>query len=81
MARTKVVLGAAVAVGVGLDDFPDDPMAAAEMRPRRRKERVELEALLVERPGLGHVLVAAGEVVGSEIELVGARIVRNVGRR
>ena len=54
-------LGAASLSGVGVDVLADHPMAAAQMRPCGRKRRIELEALLVQRPRVRQSVVGARE--------------------
>src|SRR5262245_19958155 len=55
-------LGTVFAAGRRVDVFPDDAVATTEMRPGWREGRVELDALLIERPSPGHALVSASEL-------------------
>ena len=48
-------------------------MAAAEPGPRRGEARIELEALLVEVARRGDAVVGARQLVGAQVQLVGAR--------
>src|SRR5262245_13458689 len=61
------VLGAAVAVGRGVDELADHSMTPSEVCPGGCKVRVDLEALLVQRTGAHHPLIGARKLIRSEI--------------
>ena len=75
------VFGARLAVGRRLDVLADHAVAAAEVRPRRREARIQLEAALIQVARAGEPVVGARQLVRAQVELVGAGVVRRVGRR
>jgi hypothetical protein len=56
-------------------------MAAGKLGPRRREAGIDLQAPLIEASRLYEVLVAAGQLVAAQIELVRARVARRPWHR
>jgi hypothetical protein len=75
------LLRAFVAVGGVLDELAYHPMAAPEPRPGRSERGIELEALLVQLARVRQAVVGSRELVGAQIQLVGAGMLRRIRRR
>ena len=69
-----------LALGSARDVLADHPVAATEVRPRRSKPRIQLQAALIHLARLGDARVRARQLVGAEIQRVGAGVVRRIRR-
>ena len=75
------VFGVGLAVRRVLDVLANHTVAAAEMGPRRRKARIEIEGVPVEIARLRQPRIRARQLVRAQIELICARALRRIRRR
>jgi hypothetical protein len=76
----KRLLGAQFAIGHGSDELANHAMASAEMGPRGSKVWIQIQTTLIRFARGLESLIQTGQFVGAEVQLIGAGVVRRVGR-
>jgi len=76
------LLGAYVGIPIlgVVDVLADHAVATTQLCPGRSEARIQLQAASIEIAGLRELIVTAGQLVRPEVELIGACVVRRIGR-